>query len=247
LLQLVPQLSGPERDTAIEAAHAAATQVASVAERVACARAVAELLPEEEAGRLTASALDQVPADHRVACIAHLAPVLGAGRDTAVASAFAEATARPDPIDRAMLVVELAPHLPDTLVDHALADALLNPHPDARLIAIAAFAPRLDDARLAQLLGSFPGPLNYARGIAELVPYLGPCSAEVALQLSGLITDPSERAQALGALSDVPYITVSALHAHLSETLRAAAQLGERDLYGRLLELQPVIARVGMS
>ena len=180
LLELVSQLSGTQRGAAIEAAHQATTQIAHFAQYVLCARAVAELLPEDDGAQLAAIALDRVPDDQRVACIAHLSPVLGAERDNAVTDAFAEVSAIADPVDRAMALVELAPHLPDTLVDDAVASALANPHSDARLVAIAALAPRLGGEHLAQLLRSCSEPLSHARGIADLVAHLGPSSAPAA-------------------------------------------------------------------
>ena len=63
--------------------------------------------------------------------------------------------------------------------------------------------------------------------------------------MTALITDPGERAQAVSALADVPYVEIPALHAQLSDALRAAARLGESDLSHRLVQLRPAIARVG--
>jgi hypothetical protein len=245
LLQLVPDLTGAERDAAIEAAHEATTQITHFAQLVPCARTLAELLPGDEGERLAATALNQVPADRQVVCVAHLAPVLGGRRDAAVAGAFAEATANDDPAERAMLLVELAPVLPDRLAEDAVAAASEIPEPDARLVAIAAFAAWLEDGLLAQLLRASPGPLMYARGIAELVAHLGPSSAPAALELTSRIVDPGERAQAVSALADAPSIATSALYAQLGATLRAAARLGEPDFLDKLLPLLPAIARVG--
>ena len=52
LLQLVPDLTGAEREAAIEAAHEATMQIAHFAQLVLCARALAELLPGDEGERL---------------------------------------------------------------------------------------------------------------------------------------------------------------------------------------------------
>jgi hypothetical protein len=245
LLQLVPHLTGAERDAAIEAARETIAQLTHFAQLVPCARTLAEFLPGDEAERLGAEALDQVPADRHVVCVAHLAPVLGARRDAVVAGAFAEAIANDDPVERAMLLVELAPVLPERLAEDAVAAASAIPDPDARLVAIAAFAARLEDELLAQMLRTSPGPLVHARGIAELVAHLGPLSAPAALELTSRILDPGERADAVSALAAAPSIATSALHTQLSATLRAAARLGEPDFLYKLLSLLPAIAHVG--
>jgi hypothetical protein len=71
-----------------------------------------------------------------------------------------------------------------------------------------------------QLLRASPGPLVYARGIAELMAHLEPLSAPAALELTSRIVDSGVRAEAVSALADVPSIATSALHAQLSATRR---------------------------
>jgi hypothetical protein len=77
-----------------------------------------------------------------------------------------------------------------------------------------------------------------------LAPHLPASLMPAALAAAATITDPAERAQAVGALGQVPAVDPALLHRHVHQAMRAAAAHGESNIDHAIATLAPAIERI---
>jgi hypothetical protein len=177
-------------------------------------------------------------AEERAASLLGLAPDFLP--ESLYAQALQGARSIGDPQERLRVLTDLVPRLPEELLPEVLRAVRRFTSPEHRTRMLAALAPRLSDLQAGAYLQGSDNPVEKARTLAVLAPYLPEEGLSEALTEARQIAKPADRVKALAALA--PRFSESLR----GETLREALCLARtiQDPRERAGALDAVAARL---